>query len=240
MNLYPNFNSLNTFFCENFNDYDKFTKNLKKIEFTDDTNIYDFKYINNTKINSTYNPKKIYETPDFIIDSYFNLYVKSLNIVYIHNYINFPEYVLYLLYEEINNNINNNINEKIDLESFVNNTIIKLKDFTDKALTLLKLTKYIIINRNSNSNSNNDDDIEDTIYLKNKLEEYKFNHSELNYIIAKKDQKIVDLNKTISELKLKNRKANFTLMENQNIFSELHVEISEYKDQINKLQIQQT
>jgi hypothetical protein len=229
MNSYPNYNSLNTFFFENFNDYDKFVKTLEKIEYNDNITVFDFKNTNNINLNQTYNAKKLYETANFIIDSYFNLYIKSRNMLYIHNYVNFPEYVLYLINETINRIISD-VDDDVDVDG-IDDFINKLKEISDKALSLLKLTKYIIINFNSN---NKEDDIEDMTYLKNRLEEYKFKLSELEYVTIKKDHKIDDQNKIISELKLKNRKANFTLMENQNLFSELHVEVFEKVQDIDK------
>ena len=96
-----------------------------------------------------------------------------------------------------------------------------------ETIKLLDLTRYITFN----NYDENDDDIEDSIYLKNRISEYKIIICELNENNKKKDEKNSALQQTINDLKLKLRKANFNLMENQNIFTELHLDITE-KDQI--------
>jgi len=214
MILYPNYNSLNNFFIENFTDYTKFINELDNLTFNDTIKVFDRIQDKYTELNDTYNSKQFIIFENFIVDSYLNSFDISENQLDIQNYIQFPPYILFLIKEKIT--------EKPTID-----------DINNKK-ALLKLTKYVIIHNNQNDNDDNDEDIEDTIYLKNKLSEYKFKLNETEHIISKKEDKINELNKIITELKLKLRKANFSLMENQNIFSELHVDMCEKEEELKK------
>ena len=136
---------------------------------------------------------------------YLNSYNIETNTLVISNYFEFPPYILYLVKEQPINLI--------------------------ETIKLLELTRYIIFN----NYDENDDDIEDSIYLKNKISEYKIIICELNENNKKKDEKNSALQQTINDLKLKVRKANFNLMENQNIFTELHLDITEKDQEIEDL-----
>jgi hypothetical protein len=203
MNFYPNYNQLNNYFVNNFNDYCDFVNKLEDLIFDSELKVYDTKQEKNTELNQTYKSKKFLSANNIIFDSYLNKFNTLTNTLEIVNYFEFPPYILYLIKDT-----------NIDVTH---------------AIKILNLTKYIIFN-----NHNEDiDDIEDIIYLKNKLAEYKFNVKEINDNLNKKNEKITELYSIINQLKLKNRKANFNLMENQNVFSELHAEIYE-KDQLIK------
>jgi vacuolar-type H+-ATPase subunit I/STV1 len=213
MNLYPNYNSLNNFFINNFNDYTKFVNELHDLNFNDSIKVFDKIQNKLTDLNDNYNSKIFLIFENFIIDSYLNIFNKDINQLEIQNYIQFPPYILYLIKDTF--------------------TIKSCTEDLCYAKGLLKLTKYVIMH-NDNDIENDEKDIEDTIYLKNQIKEYKSKLSEKEYIILKKEEKTKEHLKIISELKLKLRKANFTLMENQNIFSELHVDINEKDLEIEK------
>jgi hypothetical protein len=125
------------------------------------------------------------------------------------------------LFDQIKNIIID-VNGEISLQLLLD----KLQNITKKGLDILRLTKYIIINDDSNDNSD-DTDIEDMIYLKNKLKETKFQLYELKCSNDITEKKINEQYKIINDLKLKNRKINFALMENQNLISQLQVDMNE-------------
>ena len=204
MNLYPNYYSLNNFFIDNFNDYTKFINDLNRLTFDDNVIVYDKIHNKYTDLNDNYNSKIFLKIENFIVDSYLNIFIISENKLYIQNYIQFPPYILYLIRDKIMN--------------------VPTIDDIGYAKELLKLTKYVIIHNNHDEECV---DIEDSIYLRNQINQYKLKLNETEYIITKKDDRINELNKLITELKLKLRKANFSLMENQNIFAEIHVDITE-------------
>jgi len=215
MNLYPNYYSLNNFFInnfnDNFNDYEKFVDNLKLLNFNDTIRVFDKNAGKYTDLNDNYNSRIFLKFENFIVDSYLNIFIISENQLNIQNYVEFPPYILFL------------IKDKITDRPTINDI--------EYAKALLKLTKYIIIHNNHN---NNDEDIEDSIYLKNQIIQYKSELNDIKYYMEKKDGKIDELNQNITELKLKLRKANFSLMENQNIFSELHIDMCEKDQEIEK------
>jgi len=215
MNLYPNYNSLNNFFINNFHDYTKFVNQLQDLNFNDTIKVFDKIIDKYTDLNDNYNSKIFIVNENFIIDSYLNIFNKDINQLDIQNYIKFPPYILYLIKDTF--------------------TIKSCTEDLSYAKSLLKLTKYVIMhNDKDKDNDDNDDDIEDAIYLKNQIKEYKYNLSEKEYIIFKEEEKTKEHLKIISELKLKLHKAYFNLMEDQNIFSELHVDVNEKDHEINK------
>lgn len=201
MNFYPNYNQLHKYFIDNFFNYNEFTNKLENLTFDNELKVYDTKQQKFTELNETYRSKKFLFNDNQIIDSYLNIYNIETNTLEISNYFEFPPYILYLVKDQSINLI--------------------------ETIKLLDLTRYIIFN----NYDENDDDIEDSIYLKNRISEYKIIICELNENNKKKDEKNSALQQTINDLKLKLRKANFNLMENQNIFTELHLDITE-KDQI--------
>jgi hypothetical protein len=217
MNLYPNFYDLNKYFIDNFIDYNKFLNELQDITFSDTLEIYDVKHNEQkpTFLNNNYNSKIYLHIDNYIVDTYLNIYDFDKNQLYIQNYINFPPYILYLIKDKI-----------------ITKPDQKIINY---AKILLDLTKYIIFNYNNDNEDINDDDIEDFIYLKNKIGEYKYEIDELNKLIINKDTLINNYFLKINELKLKNRKCNFTLMENQNLFAELHAELCEKEIQIEEI-----
>ena len=222
MNLYPNYKYLQSYFKNTFDDYNDFLNvHIKKFDIDVNLKIIDLKFNKYFELLDTYCLKKIIETDNFIIDIYLNLFDKKSNTFYIHNYIIFPEYILYLLFDQIKNIIID-VNEEKSLQLLID----KLQNITKKGLDILRLTKYIIINDDSNDNSN-DTDIEDMVYLKNKLKETTFQLSELKCSNDIKEKKINEQYRIINDLKLKNRKINFALMENQDLISQLHVDMNE-------------
>jgi hypothetical protein len=222
MNLYPNYNYLQSYFKNNFDDYNDFLNvHIKKFNIDANLKIIDLKFNKYFILSDTYCLKKIIETDNFIIDIYLNLFDKKANTFYIHNYIIFPEYILYLLFDQIKNIIID-VNGEISLQLLLD----KLQNITKKGLDILRLTKYIIINDDSNDNSD-DTDIEDMIYLKNKLKETKFQLYELKCSNDITEKKINEQYRIINDLKLKNRKINFALMENQDLISQLQVDMNE-------------
>ena len=168
MNLYPNYNSLNNFFINNFNDYTKFVNKLQDLNFNKSIKVYDKIVDKYTDLNDNYNSKIFLIFENFIIDSYLNIYNKQINQLDIQSYIQFPPYILYLIKDTI--------------------TIKSCTEDLSYAKALLQLTKYVIIH-SDNDIENDDVDVEDAIYLKNQIKEYKYKLSEKEYIISKKEEK---------------------------------------------------
>ena len=208
MDLYPNYDQINKFFIDNFDDYVWFLESLIKLDFNDGLKVNDIKQNKTTELNFIYNSKKFLTFENYIVDIYLNIYYPESNVLEIQNYIQFPPYVLYL----------------------IKYSIITKPDQSDikYAINILNLTRYLIFNYNE---SDNDDDIEDFIYLKNKLKELKFTICEMNEINKANNDLNNDKDQIIKELKEKIKKNNMTLMENQNIFMDLHCDLCE-KDQM--------
>jgi hypothetical protein len=210
MNFYPNYNQLHKYFIDNFSDYNKFINKLESLTFNSELKVYDTKQQKFTDLNETYRSKKFLFGDNQIIDSYLNSYNIETNTLEISNYFEFPPYILYLFKDHPQP--------------------INISD----AIKLLDLTRYIIFNNHDENDDEDEDDIEDSIYLKNRISEYKIIICELNENIKNKDKKNIDLQQIINDLKLKVRKANFNLMENQNIFTDLHHDIIERDQMIEK------
>ena len=101
MNLYPNYNSLNNFFIENFIDYIKFINKLDNLVFDDAIKVFDRIQDKYTYLNDNYNSKIFLIFENFIVDSYLNVFDVEQNQLDIKNYIQFPPYILFLIKEKI-------------------------------------------------------------------------------------------------------------------------------------------
>jgi hypothetical protein len=255
MDFYPNYKLLNDYFIKNFNDYELFLNSLSHLKLSDDTYIYDLKQNKFISIHDNYLGNIYFENDHLIIDSYLNVLHKKLNLFIINTYINFPSYILYLLnYQsniesrfigeliielkkefitefgsELNNNQRNLIIDWIDK--------LKLNDNVKFAHSLLNLTKFIIFNTRD---TEIEDDIEDTIYLKNRLKETKFTIDDLKNEIEIKNKKIIDQLELINHIKLKNRKLNFKLIENDDLFGKLDNDTRELNEKIISLEYEGT